>query len=62
MKETGIIMSGNHPKLNTSVPLLVIITYVTTAVVYHFFTPWYIRLWHRVRRQLQRVYEKGKGR
>ena len=41
-------------------PPLVIASYMVLGVVYRFFTPWYIRLWHKAKRKYNMVLG-GKG-
>ncbi len=41
-------------------PLLVIVSAIMIGVVYHFFNPWYIRLWQKAKRKYNRLVG-GKG-
>ena len=35
--------------MSKGIPMLAHITYLMAEVTYCFFTPWYLRLWHRIR-------------
>jgi len=41
-----------------NIPLIVRIAVVASAVTYRFFTPWYIRLWHNIKRLKRRHLNK----